>query len=137
LIPEIHICTNALFEEVKAHIGAFELDDRQLLQEEFLTINTSSRLLAFGRIRKFTGFSELCSLGVLEADRLKGFGKKIATALIKKTTQPLFLVCVIPSFFEKLGFIICDEYPDEIREKLEYCVNALPVEQQYVVMRKN
>lgn len=134
--PEIKNCNDASFELVKRYIRDFELDDRQLLPEEFITFTRSSKLLAFGRARKHNGFYELCSLGVVESERKKGLGKKVIETLIERHPHPLYLVCTIPHFFESLGFSICDEYPPEMQEKLDYCVFGLPVEEKYVVMKK-
>jgi N-acetylglutamate synthase-like GNAT family acetyltransferase len=143
LLPEISSdllaknCSELEFESVKKYIKEFELDDRMLKQREFLTISDESGLVGFGRLREYGAFWELCSLGVVKPKRAKGFGKKLSKALIEKTTQPIYLVCVIPSFFMKFGFSICTDFPEEIREKLNYCINQLSVEEQYVVMKKN
>lgn len=135
LRSETDICSESQFEEVKKFIRTFELDNRELKQTEFLVEQKGPELLGFGRIREYNGFSELCSLGVIEHQRLKGIGKKLCQALIKKTNQPLYLVCIIPEYFSSFGFTICNEYPAEIKNKLDYCIGSLPVEETYVVMK--
>lgn len=130
-------CSLSQFEEVKKHIHTFELDNRELKASEFLIEQNGSELLGFGRIREYAGFSELCSLGVMENKRSKGVGKKLCQALIAKSTQPLYLVCIIPDYFSALGFSICKDYPAAIQNKLEYCTGSLPVEETYVVMKLN
>ena len=137
LSSETSACSASQFEEVKKHIHTFELDNRELTQAEFLVEHRGPELLGFGRIREYAGFSELCSLGVMEQQRLKGIGKKLCQALIKKSKQPLYLVCIIPDYFSSLGFSICNEYPAEIKNKLDYCIGSLPVEESYVVMKLN
>lgn len=128
-------CTAFHFELAKKYIAEFELDDRHLIREQFITVNTGSSLLGFGRIREQAGFSELCSLGILPGQRSKGHGQALGLKLIELAQQPLYLACIIPSFFEKLGFAICKDYPLGMREKLDYCRQSLPVPEDYIVMR--
>ena len=91
-------------------------------------------LIGFGRIKKHKSCDEFCSLGVLEEKRFNGIGKMLIEARIKIATQPIYLVCINPDYFKKLGFIIVEKYPTEIAEKLNYCVSALTVPEKYVVM---
>lgn len=77
----------------------------------------------------------MCSLGVIEPERLKGVGKQLVQALIQKADSPLFLVCIIPSFFSPFGFITVSEYPEEMQEKLNYCTSELVVPEKYIVMK--
>lgn len=93
------------------------------------------KLLGFARIRKHKGCDEFCSLGVIESKRFNGIAKELVLAKIKVATQPVYLVCIIPEFFEKLGFSIVSEYPDEIVDKLNYCTSELVVPETYVVMK--
>jgi N-acetylglutamate synthase-like GNAT family acetyltransferase len=113
----------------------FELDNRNLNIEQFLTAEIKEELIGFGRIRMRESCSELCSLGVVESERMKGVGKQLVLSLIQKSTDPLFLVCIIPSFFEPLGFIVVDEFPEAMQEKLNYCSSELVVPEKYVVMK--
>ena len=116
-------------------IQKFELDNRDLLKEEFLVAICRAELVGFGRIRVREKCSELCSLGVIEPERSKGIGKQLVQALIKNTTDPLYLVCIIPQFFEPFGFVIVEEFPLEMQEKLNYCTSELVVPEKYVVMK--
>ena len=91
-------------------------------------------LVGFGRVREFETCSEMCSLGVIASNRLKGVGKQLTDALIKKAMHPLFLVCIIPSYFEHFHFSVAAKYPVELQQKLNYCTADLPVDENYVVM---
>ena len=123
------------FEEIKKYIAEFDLDDRDLQQHQFLVAKENHKLLGFGRSRKHNGCDEFCSLGVLKENRFNGVARKLILARIKIATQPIYLVCIIPSYFEKLGFVIVDEYPPEIADKLHYCTSELTVPEKYVVMK--
>lgn len=128
-------CPLTLFNEVKKFIREFELDDRALQISEFLTLTKNDKLLAFGRIREYESCAEICSVGVIDEARQIGLAKKLVRALSSKTSKPLYLVCIIPSFFEKLGFKLCNDYPEAIRNKVNYCIDSLSVPETYVVMR--
>lgn len=130
------VCSAVNFELVKKHIAEYELDDRQLKQSEFVTLSDHTGLLGFGRLREYEGFTEFCSLGILAGKRSKGFGKLLCEVLIEKAPTTIYIVCVIPAYFEPMGFEICSEYPKEILDKLNYCTDSLHVEESYVVMRK-
>lgn len=132
---EILNCNSENFEHIERYIKRFELDNRSLMPEQFLTIHKNNELIGFGRIREHAGCSELCSLGIIEPERNKGAGTVLTKQLMLKAIQPLYLVCIIPSFFEPLGFEVCTEYPDAIADKLKYCNEQLPVSEQYVAMK--
>jgi N-acetylglutamate synthase-like GNAT family acetyltransferase len=134
LLPEP--CTTELFNEVREKINEFELDDRGLVKEDFLTLSKSNHLLAFGRLKRYSGFSELCSLGVIQAVRHRGLTRKLVNALSQSCNTPIYLVSIIPHFFEELGFAICESYPSEIQEKLDFCTSSLVCDLPYVVMKR-
>jgi len=93
--------------------------------------------VAFGRVREYDNLSELCSMGVLKKGRSKGIGKKIFQAMIDKAQKVKYLACIIPSYFEPFGFEICNDFPEEMKEKLDFCIGCLPVEEKYVVMKRD
>jgi N-acetylglutamate synthase-like GNAT family acetyltransferase len=130
-------CSAYNFDSVKKFISDFELDDRNITSGEFLIIAPYDELFAFGRLRRYSGFSEMCTVGVHPEHRGNGYGKIIAQALCELSALPVYVVTVIPEFFSALGFESCAEYPEQIAEKLDYCMNALPVPEPYHVMRKN
>jgi N-acetylglutamate synthase-like GNAT family acetyltransferase len=74
-------------------------------------------------------------LGVIEPERNKGAGTFLCKALLKKAQQKLYLVCIIPHFFMKLGFRETNDYPIAVSEKLNYCIGCLPVSETYVAMQ--
>lgn len=123
------------FNGIVRLIGQFELDDRELLPTQFLAAVSQDTLLGFGRIRNYGFCSELCSLGVVEPQRHKGIGSLLVQKLIQKAQQPLYLVCIIPEFFEPFGFKSTADYPPELAQKLAYCRESLSVPEEYVVMK--
>lgn len=131
----IEQATESDFEKIRTYIEKFELDNRDLQRQQFLVAKENDQLLGFGRIRKHKGCDEFCSLGVLEEKRFNGIASELVRVRIRIATQPIYLVCIIPGFFEKLGFSIVQEYPSEIADKLHYCTSELVVPENYVVMK--
>jgi len=136
MLSSIHQSSFEDFEQITQFVRQFELDNRDLQRAQFLVAkDVNQKIIGFGRIRKYNDCDELCSLGVIEAHRNKGIAKKIVEALINIATPPIYLVCIIPHYFEKSGFKIVTEFPTEISHKLNYCTFELIVPEEYVVMR--
>ncbi len=131
----INPATENDFELIKELIQQFELDDRDLHRYQFLASKENRELLGFGRIRIRENCFELCSLGVIEPERLKGVGKQLVQSLIKQAGETLYLVCIIPEYFKPFGFDVVEEYPAAMHEKLYYCTSELVVPEKYVVMK--
>jgi len=121
--------------ELQIKIQEMELDNRDLHYDDFLIIEGPTRIKAFGRLKQYEGFQELCSLGVVKDLRHLGLGAKLVKELCTRAKGPLYLVSIIPDWFTSLGFVICDEYPIHIADKLAYCEESLCVPENYVVMR--
>ena len=135
--PHIRI-TKAIepdFDFIKEHIRLFDLDNRDLLVQQFAIAKLNDEILGFARIRKHKTCNEFCSLGVVEAYRQQGIAKALILDSVKQSYQPIYLCCIIPELFEPLGFKIVTSYPPEMLDKLNYCINELVVEEPYVVMK--
>lgn len=124
------------FTAICRFIEAFELDNRNLKREEFLAAFRHHELVGFGRLRDRGDCIELCSLGVVTPFRRKGIGRAITKALVEKASGTVYLVCIIPQFFQPLGFTTVDQYPSSMKEKKSYCTSELAVPETYVVMKK-
>jgi N-acetylglutamate synthase-like GNAT family acetyltransferase len=128
-------CTESEFPIVKKLITELCLDDNDLQASQFLVAKFEDKIVGFGRLRQYPACNELCSLGVIEDQRLKGVGRQLSLALIKKATLPLYLVAIIPDFFSKFGFTEITDFPSELGVKLKYCRESLSVPEPYVVMK--
>lgn len=127
--------TEKEFIDICEFIRQFELDNRDLQKEQFIVALRDNELVGFGRLREHSDCFELCSLGVVTPHRRKGIGKAIVTELLKRTSTDIFLVCIIPEFFEPLGFRTVTHYPASIQNKICYCTEELVVAEQYVAMK--
>lgn len=127
--------TDKEFEQICRFIGEFELDNRQLKKEQFVVaLDEAGDVLGFGRLRPHNDCMELCSLGVVTPYRLKGIGSAIVEHLLRNISKPVYLVCIIPDFFQPFGFEITEKYPASIQDKINYCTQELIVPETYLAM---
>ncbi len=118
-----HTPDDAEIQLVKKHIAEFKLDDTDLRKEQFIVVSNENGLVGFGRLRKYEGITELCTLGIIPAMQKRSLGKELVTELLSKAEKPVYVVCVIPDFFEKCGFKLVNDFPDAIKNKLNFCVD--------------
>jgi N-acetylglutamate synthase-like GNAT family acetyltransferase len=131
---EFRIPSTEEFQQIVEYIREFELDDRDLQPEQFIAAFVQKQIAGFGRLRKHSTCTELCSLGVVTPLRGKGIGKSIVKELIRTADDDIYLSCIIPSFFTPFGFQITENYPSPMKEKLDYCESELTVPECYVIM---
>jgi N-acetylglutamate synthase-like GNAT family acetyltransferase len=102
------------------------LDKVNVNYSEFIIALKQQSIIGIGRIRQHAENKELCSLGIVPEERGKGIGRSIVKALIEKVNgENLYLVSDIPLYFNKLGFVITEERPVQMLDKLEQCLKFL------------
>jgi N-acetylglutamate synthase-like GNAT family acetyltransferase len=131
----IHQPTESEFEQVKKYARQFDLDDENMEMSQFKVLLANNKLAAFGRMKVHKDGIELCTVGVVEEFRGKKLGQALVRDFIKSTKQDIYLVTVIPDFFNKMGFKEVKEYPASIKEKSEMCGTKHHVDETYVVMK--
>ncbi len=127
--------TYSEFDLVKDYVDDFWLDDSNMQIQQFRVLFYKGEITAFGRLRMEGNDTELCTLGVVEKMRGKGFGKAMVKALIEEAKTDVYAVCVIPDFFLKLGFVKVTEYPPLIKRKVDVCTTYYHVGVPYEVMK--
>jgi N-acetylglutamate synthase-like GNAT family acetyltransferase len=127
--------TDSDFENIKKYIKYFELDDRVIEKQQFLVAKKNIELLGFGRIKIHQNCDEICSIGIKEKYRRRGIASLLVKELINLSSNEIYLVSINPDLFKKLGFSVVSIYPDEIKNKLNYCKEVLVVPEKYVVMK--
>jgi N-acetylglutamate synthase-like GNAT family acetyltransferase len=123
------------FELVKKYVQDFWLDDTNMRIEQFRVLLKGNELIAFGRVRENPDATELCTIGVVQELRGKGYGSEITNALLKEVKRDAYIVTVIPDFFAKLGFKPVSEYPPSIQAKCNLCTSQYHVGEEYRVMK--
>jgi N-acetylglutamate synthase-like GNAT family acetyltransferase len=126
--------TKEEFEQVCKYICELELDNRDLKQQQFVAAFFNDQLVGFGRLREHNDCVELCSLGVISSHQKRGIGTTIVNHLISTTDKNIYLVCIIPEFFNSFGFQVVNEFPPSILNKMNYCTQELVVPETYVAM---
>jgi N-acetylglutamate synthase-like GNAT family acetyltransferase len=122
------------FPEIIEILEEINLDMEDLEPAQFVVGVLNDTVVGVGRIRSHDSCFELCSIGVLEEHRGKGFGKGIVQLLLKNCNeQKSYVVTDIPAFFEKFGFAITNELPDEIAAKRQMCISELGCNQAQVL----
>ena len=92
-------------------------------------------MIGFGRLRKYPECTEIATVGVIPPEQKKGIGSQIVRELIRTGSSDIFVTCVIPDFFGKLGFQIVKQYPSVLQKKVDFCKSFDFSEEQIFVMR--
>jgi N-acetylglutamate synthase-like GNAT family acetyltransferase len=120
----------------------FELDCEDLDWNQFVIAKRKNDLVAFGRLRKHHSAEkpqedciEIATVGVVAAERGKGVGTLIVKELISRSASDIFLTCVIPHFFEKIGFHIVKQFPSALQKKVDFCKSCNFKDDQIFIMK--
>ncbi|MBI3500727.1 MAG: GNAT family N-acetyltransferase [Bacteroidetes bacterium] len=115
---------------------SFDLDWENVSWKQFLVAMKGNRIIGFGRLRSYEKFSEVATVGVIPEERNKGIGSSIVKELLRLEPKEIFVTCVIPHFFERLGFTPVKQYPPVLQKKVDFCKCYNFSEEEIFVMRK-
>jgi threonine dehydratase len=102
------------------------LDTADLRAEQFITIRSDGRIIAFGRVRPYRETFELATVGVVEEHRGTGLGRAIARELIRRFPQDeVYVITDLIDYWERLGFVRTEILPRELEEKRQSACGAL------------
>lgn len=127
--------TEKEFAQVNLMAEDFWLDNEDMQPEQFRVLSDDGKVIAFGRLRRHTGATELCTMGVAKEFRKQGFGDKMVRHLQSIAGEDVYLVTILPGFFAKLDFVKVNEYPKPLQRKVEICTKEYHVDEPYFVMR--
>ena len=99
----------------------FDLDCEDLSWKQFVAAKNNETLIGFGRLREYPECAEVATVGVIREERKCGVGSLLVKELIRLGPSDIFVVCVIPDFFHKLGFKIVKQYPSVLQKKVDFC----------------
>jgi N-acetylglutamate synthase-like GNAT family acetyltransferase len=110
------------YAEILPLLAAFALDDADLDPRQFLVARRDGRMAGFARTRTFDGFIEFCSLGVVHGYRNAGVGSLLVQEQIRRHPgDVVFIATVIPDYFVRFGFESVEDFPAQLRSKIERC----------------
>ncbi|OFY95405.1 MAG: hypothetical protein A3K10_06945 [Bacteroidetes bacterium RIFCSPLOWO2_12_FULL_31_6] len=121
--------------KIKDLAEKFKLDTENLFYNDFITAKLNGEVIGFGRLKHHTDFDEISTIGVVELYRGSGVGKEIVTRLLNRTSKKIYLATVIPTFFEKLGFLNAKEMPFQLKNKIEQCHSKCHCEKVFILTK--
>jgi N-acetylglutamate synthase-like GNAT family acetyltransferase len=83
-------------------------------------------ILGICGLRRNPDCRELCSLGVEEARRGKGLGKRLVRKVLREVPGDIHLATVIPDFFARLGFERVPVRPLSMVKTGDWCAGCTP-----------
>ena len=116
---------------------SFDLDCEELSWKQFVIAKNNNSIIGFGRLRTYPECTEIATVGVIPEERNKGVGTAIVKELIRVAPSEIFLTCVIPAFFHKLGFETVKQYPPVLQKKVDFCKLYDFSDEQIFVMKIN
>ncbi len=104
---------------IRECVARFRLDDENLAAAQFIVAREAGRMVAFGRIKPYATVYELACVGVLEAERGRGFGRLIVEELLRRfPARTVYITTDLPGYFARFGFRPLADPPPEIAAKL-------------------
>lgn len=137
----IHEPTIPEFEWLMQEASRMELDLSGIERNQcVISSNNIGETTGFVRLVKKSDCTELATLGVVRQHR----GKQIGSELIKyfqRKHPELYLVTVIPEYFQKLGFEFVEVFPESLEKKLNNKIlwegYGIPVVMKYQAQNTN
>ena len=112
-----------------------DLDIEDISWDQFITAKKNDKIIGFGRLRKYPGCAEIATVGVIEEERKSGVATLIIKELMRSGPSEIFVTCVIPDFFNKLGFQMVKQYPSVLQKKVDFCKSYDFSDEQIFVMK--
>lgn len=119
-----------------------DLDRENMDYNQFTIVKKDDKIIGFGRLREYKAtnnqpedYFEIATVGVIYEERKKGIGSLIIKELIRKGPSEIFITCVIPDFFKKLGFYLVKQYPSVLQKKVDFCKSYDFKDDQIFVMK--
>lgn len=133
--PLVLPATEADLNEIIGLARSFDLDMEDVTWQQFLLVKHNNRILGFGRLRPYPVCTEIATVGVVPEERNKGIGSALVKELIRIGPNEIFVTCVIPGFFSRLGFEAVKQYPPVLQKKVDFCKCYNFKDEQIFVMR--
>jgi len=118
---KVRTAGKADFAQIRALAASFNLDYEDMEGDAFWVAAEGQKIVGACGLKKHLDCQELCSLGVAEAFRQKGLGKKLVAALLEASSGDVYLTTIIPDYFEKLGFRRADRVPPSLVKPEDWC----------------
>lgn len=114
---------------------SLDLDCEDPAWDQFVVAKNNGTIVGIGRLRTYPGCTEIATVGVVSEGQKNGVGSLIMKELIRKAPGEVFVTCVIPDFFSKLGFQLVKQYPSVLQKKVDFCKSYDYRDDQVFVMK--
>ena len=133
----ITIASEKDFPEIVRLAQSFDLDCENIAWNQFIVAKKNESIIGFGRLRAYSDCSEVATVGVIKPERNKGIGTSIVKELIRMGfgSKEIYVTCVIPNFFLRLGFETVKQYPALLQKKVDFCKLYDFTDEQIFVMK--
>ena len=121
--------------DVERLAKSFDLDWEDAALQQFIAVKKNDEIIGFGRLRKHADCTEIATVGVIQPERNKGVGTAIVKELIRRGPHEIFVTCVIPNFFSRIGFQSVKQYPPVLQKKVDFCKLYNFTDEQIFVMK--
>jgi N-acetylglutamate synthase-like GNAT family acetyltransferase len=134
---KIHPASEKEMETVMRLAKSFDLDLEDVYWKQFVVAKKEkeNEIIGFGRLRKYDACVEVATVGVIQPERNKGVGTSIVKDLMERGPKEIYVTCVIPNFFSRLGFEAVKQYPAVLQKKVDFCKLYDFTDEQIFVMR--
>lgn len=132
------IVSDAIKEELPLILNiakSLDLDCEDPAWNQFTVARQKGTIVGIGRLRTYPECTEIATVGVVSDVQNKGIGSLIMKELIRKAPREVFVTCVIPDFFSKLGFQLVKQYPSVLQKKVDFCKSYDYRDDQVFVMK--
>lgn len=123
------------FAEIERLARSFDLDWEEASPVQFLVAKKENQIVGFGRLRIYETCAEIATVGVIHPERNKGVGTALVNELVRTGPEEVFVTCVIPRFFARIGFKAVKQYPAVLQKKVDFCKVYDFTEEQIFVMK--
>ena|ERR1051326_9076356 len=133
---KLRMAVESDLEEIREKAKQLDLDCSEMRYDDFVVACKANAIAGFGRIKKYSDCMEISTLGVVLSEQKKGIGSMLMKKLLDKLQQDVFVVCVIPEYFSRFGFMETKIFPEVLKKKCEFCHSFGYDEEKVFVMKK-
>lgn len=102
-------------EKIKPYAEKLNLDTKDMNPRKFYIVSNNGQIAGFGRKKNYKNICEFATIGVFEEYRDFGIGEMIVNKLIETASgEEIWLTTVIPEYFNKFGFKMSNNAPEEL-----------------------
>lgn len=101
------------------------LDYPGMENDLFFVAEERGKIIGILGLKDYGEFVEVLSVGVLEEYQGTGLGKKLVDEALKSVKKRVvYLLTVIPGFYEQFGFRKVEQYPEALKKDAAWCAGC-------------